>query len=544
MTLAMMLAVSGLAGCGPTDAPSTDNNQTNVGGTETPSTNDKVQITMNLRSEPPELFATKTTDTVSGTVLRHVVENLVTLDAEDNVQPGVAESWTYDEQTLTYTFKLRKGGKWSTGQDVTANDFVYAWTNLVDPEFGAKYSYMGYVLKNGEAVANGQVALTDLGVKAIDDYTLEVQLERPTPYALSMFAFYVYAPINEEAHLALGDTYGKDAATLPTNGVFNMSEWVHESKIVLTKNTDHWRAADTDLDEITMLMITDSNAALNVFETGGAQLIGLTGTQAIDLRAKDREVLSYNDGSCWYFEFNHTQEGLNNAKIRQALTLGVDVDTFLVGLVKNEASKPATTFTPAAINGADGKFQDAAGVLIERGDFAKAKALLEEGMAEEGLTELNLTLLSDDGDTAAKQCAYFQEQWKTNLGLDVKVELLPFKSRLAKQDAGEYGIMMSGWGPDYNDPMTFLDMWVTGGGNNNTGYANPAYDELISKAAEEKDVHIREQLLIAAEKIIANDMPVGPIYHRAVDYIVAPGYTGVIRTAFQDINLLNVKYSK
>ena len=553
----MMMGVSALTGCGPTDAPKTEAPKTEEAKPDekTPEkeTGNKEaeaeapvaaakNVSINLGSEPPEMMSALTTDTTSGTVLRHVVENLVTLDENNRVIPGVAESWEFNEETLTYTFKLRENSKWSTGQPVTANDFVYAWQLLVTPDTAAEYSYFGYILKNGEAIGNGEMDPSELGVKAIDDYTLEVTLERPTSYATSMFAFYVFAPINEEAHAQLGETYGKDAATLPTNGPFNMAEWTHESSIVLQKNPEYWNADKVNLDQITMLMIKDSNAALNEFKTGGAQMIGLNGDQALQLKGEGQEIASYDDGSAWYFEYNTTEPGLNNPKIRQALTLGVDAQLFVEGVVKNN-SIVADAFTPPCINGVDGPFSEATGKLINRGDYAYAKELFEEGLEEEGLETLELTYITDDTDTAAKHGAFFQEQWKTNLGIDVKVETMPFKSRLDRMTTKDFSIVMAGWGPDYNDPMTFLDLFVTGGGNNHTSYANPEYDALIKAATEEVDPVKREEILIQVEQLLMQDMPIGPIYNRSRDYIVAPGLTGVIRTAFQDINMIYADYN-
>lgn len=549
LCLTLLMALTSFVGCGPTTSNGDSNPTQQAAGGDSAGgdgaggeATGKKAININIASEPPELLSVLTTDTTSMTVLRHIVENLVTLDENDEVAPGVAESWEYDEASLTYTFKLRQNSKWSTGQPVTANDFVFAWQTLVNPTAAAEYSYMGYILKNGEAIANGEADLTTLGVKAVDDYTLEVTLERPVPYALSMFAFAVFAPINEENYTNLGDTYGKDANTLPTNGAFNVASWTHESEIVLTKNPEFWNADKVNLDEVKMLMINDTNAALNEFKAGGAHMVGLNGDQAAQMKGEGKEVLNYDDGSSWYFEFNTTREGVKNAKIRRALTLGVDAQLFIEGVVKNN-STVATSFTPPAVNGVNGKFKDSVGDLIPRdNDFAAAKALLEEGMKEEGLTTLNLSYICDDTDTAAKYAAYFQEQWKKNLGVEVTIQSMPFKSRLDRMTNKDFDIVMAGWGPDYNDPMTFMDLWVTNGGNNHTNYSSAEYDALIKGATEEADVNKREEMLVQAEKVLMTDLPIGPIYNRARDYIVADGLTGVIRTAFTDISVIYADY--
>lgn len=544
LCLTLLMALTSFVGCGPTTSSGDSNPATQAAGGDSTGgeATGKKAISINIASEPPELLSVLTTDTTSMTVLRHIVENLVTLDANDEVAPGVAESWEYDEASLTYTFKLRQNSKWSTGQPVTANDFVFAWQTLVNPKTAAEYSYMGYILKNGEAIANGEMDVTELGVKAVDDYTLQVTLERPVPYAVSMFAFTVFAPINEENYTNLGDTYGKDANTLPTNGAFNVTSWTHESDIVLAKNPEYWNAEKVNLDEVKMLMINDSNAALNEFKAGGAQMIGLSGEQPQQMRDEGREVLNYDDGSCWYFEFNTTRDGLKNAKIRRALTLGVDAKLFIEGVVKNN-STVATSFTPPAVNGVNGKFKDAVGDLIPRdNDFAAAKALLEEGMKEEGLTSLNLSYICDDGDLSARYAAFFQEQWKKNLGIEVTIQAMPFKSRIDRMQNKDFDIVLAGWGPDYNDPMTFMDLFVTGGGNNHTSYSSAEYDALIKAATEEADVNKRQEILVQAEKVLMTDLPIGPIYNRARDYIVADGLTGVIRTAFTDISVIYADY--
>lgn len=357
-----------------------------------------------------------------------------------------------------------------------------------------------------------------------------------------MFAYGVFAPVNEEAHKALGDTYGKDAETLPTNGAYTMASWTHESDLVLKKNPDYWNADNINLDEIKMLMIKDSNTALNEFKAGGVQMVGLNGDQAAQLKGEGEDVLTYDDGSTWYFQYNLNTPGLNNAKIRRALTLGIDAELFVTGVVKND-SPVATSFTPGCINGVEGKFRDAVGELIPRGDYELAKQLLSEGLDEEGLEVLDVSYITDDSDTASKYAAFFQEQWKTNLGVDVKIEQMPFKSRLERTENKDFDIVFGGWGPDYNDPMTFMDLWVTGGGNNHTSYGSPAYDELIQKATDEPDLNKRQDYLIEAEKLLMEDMPIGPVYNRATNYIVADGLTGVVRTAFQDINFLFADYN-
>lgn len=380
-------------------------------------------------------------------------------------------------------------------------------------------------------------AIEAVGYRAVDDYTLEVTLTNPYPYFLSVLAFYSFAPVNEKAYTEIGaDNYAKEADTIVTNGPFNMTGWEHESEIVLEKNPDYYAADTINLDKITMLMMNDSNARLNSFKAGDCDMIELAGDQPALLTKEGKTVLSYDDGSTWYFEFQTTKKGLNNPKVRQAMTLAVDAQSFIDNVVKNN-SEVAYSFTPTAIN--NGKFAETVGKVLKRGDYAAAKALFEEGLAEEGMTpaDLQLTIIADDTDVAGKYCAFFQEQWKTNLGIDVAVSQMPYKSRLERMQTKDFDIVMAGWGPDYNDPMTFVDLFVTDAGNNHTNWSNAEYDQLIKDAIVEPDAEKRTEILVKAENILLADMPVGPIYNRKKDYVTSDRLTGVVKTAFTDLAL-------
>ncbi|MDR3086053.1 MAG: peptide ABC transporter substrate-binding protein [Christensenellaceae bacterium] len=538
LVLSLLLAASLLAGCQP--APSTG-------------------IVVNLAQEPPDMSTITTTSTGSMNVLRHIVDGLTILDQNDNPVPGVAESWDYDADTLTYTFHLRKNATWNDGKAVTANDFVFAWDTFFTAETGAEYAgtwaalFLGATEKlNGTELSAEQSAqLAALGYPgsvgwvAVDDSTLKVTMAFPCQYFLSVLAFPSTFPVPQADYERIGsDAYGTEKENIMTNGAYTITEWVHESYMVLKKNPKYWDAANIAVDEIRLEMITDTNTAYNGFVNGELDMIGLNAEQAAQLAAEGKEILHYDDGSAWYFEYNTTQPGMNNKKVRKALTLAVDAELFITSVVKN-SSTAATSFVPPAIAG--GKFAEKVGKLYERvptdGDYSAVKALFEEGLAEEGISaaDLKLVIITDEGDTAAKNCAFFQEQWKTHLGIDVEVQQMTYKNRLERMTSKDFSIVMAGWGPDYNDPMTFLDLWVSDGGNNHTSYANPEYDALIAQALVEPDAAKREELLISLEKIIAEDMPIGPIYNRRRDYITSERLSGVVRTAFDDMNFRWIK---
>lgn len=540
--LSLALCASVLVGCG--GSGSNDNS-----------------ITVNLGSEPSKLNTVLATGSPDGNVLRHCMEGLVTLDENDEAQPGVATEWKTSEDGKTVTFKLRKDATWSNGEKVTAKDFEFAFTQQFNQANAADYASTWAPLVEGAeafyaATEEGtdtdaaKAAFENRGWVAEDDYTFVVHLVNPTAYFVPLMAYTSFYPVNEDAWKEFGgaEEYATEADKMIYNGAFEITEWTHEDQIVFAKRADYWNADKINLDKMTFRMIVDSNAALNEYNSGGLDMVGLTGDQAAQLREEGKEVLKYNDGSNFYLEFNTTKPGLNNAKIRKALTYALDAQQFIENILKN-SSTVANSFTPAAIK--NGEFTKQVGDLMNRDTIAptgakempEVKKMFEEGLAEEGLTadQLDLELLADEGDSVTTMCAYVQEQFKTILGVDLEINQQTFQSRIEKMNSHDFSIVFAGWGPDYNDPMTFMDLWLTGGGNNHTSWSNAKYDELIKNAAKEADATARTNMLIEAEKILADEMPVGYVYCRVRDYAVSDRVSGIYRTAFQD---LNCKFAK
>lgn len=391
-----------------------------------------------------------------------------------------------------------------------------------------------------ERLAGIDEAYANKGWKAIDDYTFEVKFTGPYPYIPDLMAFYSFAPISEKLYNEYGgfEKYGKEADAIAYNGPFTITSWKHEDSMVLEKNENYYGKDEIKLTKIQFKMIKDTGAALNGYENGDLDMIGLNGEQAKKYRDEGKEVLNYDDGGNWYFEYNTTKKPFNNAKVRKALMLGIDVQTYIDKVVLNN-SKVGQSFTTPSVQ--NGDFYNKVGQVYDRStDFTAAKALLEEGLAEEGMTlaDFTLNLLGDTGDTGLKSYSFFQEQWKKNLGIPtVNIEQVEFKTRLDRMDTQDFDVVFAGWSLDYNDPMTYLDLWLTDGGNNHGKYSNPEYDALINAAYKEGDVAKREEMLLQAEKIIAEDVPVGVVYYRSRDYVVSSRVKGIQRSAFRDIDL-------
>ena len=518
------------------------------------------EITINLGAEPPEMDSILTTSSGSMNVLRHCVEGLVSLDANDEAVPGMAESWDVSDDQKTYTFHLRKGAKWSNGEEVTAKDFVFAWNQHFNARTGAPYASTWMTkIAGAEDIFNATAEKVDpkdeksdykmaeadipkymeehAGWKAIDDYTFQVTFTGPFQYAVVLMAFPSFFPVNQKAYEEAGgnNNYGTDADKLAYNGPFTITSWAHEDSIVLEKNPDYWNAENIKLDKITMRMISQETTAINEFNNGSIDMIGLTG----DNIKQFKNAQGFDDGGAWYFEFNSKVNPFNNAKVRKALTLGVDAQAMIDTIVKND-SKVATTFTPPAV--AQGAFTEYCGDIFQHvtnNDYSEAKALLEEGLAEEGvkLSEFAPELLCDDSSAAKQQAEFLQAQLKEHLGVTLNIRQVTYNARLDAMDQGDFEIVFAGWSPDYNDPMTYLDMWVTGNGNNHGKWSNAEYDKIIKEASQIADKDAYYAKLKEAEEILAEECPIGFIYDRQTSYVTSDRLKGVIRTAFQDINL-------
>lgn len=577
LVLSAALVVSAFAGCGGKSSSSTTStesiaaSESSAESTEstasgdstpaasgdataifTPKTVDAAKtISLNAGMEPTGLNTLTSTYAIEFSLFKHMYENLVTLDDDDNTVPGAAESWDYDEDTLTYTFHLRKDGVWTNGDPVTAKDFEFAWSQALNPDVASDYAYFLYFIKNAEKYFNGEVAWDEVGVKVVDDYTLEVTMEQPTPYALFLFSFGTLAPINQRFYEAVGaDLYSTEAQYFCTNGPFALTEWSHNDKIVMQKN-DAWHgAADVEVEEIDWKIITDANAALSSFLAGDLDMVGLgTGELIKQAEAAGVTIQSYTDGTSFYIYFNNNDQYLSNVNLRRALFNAIDEQKEIDTVWQND-NEPMTSFTAPGVSATDGtSFAGKVGELYAPSrDQEKAKEYLATALSELGCTvdELSAHLSIDCGDSATSiaEASFYQEQWRQVLGIEVTVNSMITKQGSQNRKTGNYVMSITGWGPDYNDPNTFLDLWVTDGGNNQTGFSNERYDELIDLAAKETDLEKRESYFIECEQIIADQLPIGPAFWRAPSYACSDKIKGGMhRSTFQDINAVYVKLS-
>lgn len=511
-----------------------------------PGTSEPSAVTLNLAAEPPDMNTLTATYGIAFTVMRQLYDGLINLDANDNPIPGMAETWEISDDGLNYTFHLREGCTWTNGEPVTANDFVFGWSKLIDPAIASNYGYFGYQLfKNGLKYYNGECPIEDVGFKAVDDYTLEVTLENPTPYALFLFSFGSLLPVNEKFYNEIGgENYNIDAENFCTNGAYKMVSWTHDSNIVIEKNPDYWDADSILVNKQTFLMLTDTTTALASFKGGELDVVDLSGDQLTEMNNEGYPVTSYASGYTRYLTFNNADEFLSNENIRKALMLGFSRTDFIAAIIKN-ASKPAVSFTCDSVAGFDGSIfsdtvADEFGELWPSETSEEAKTYLETGLSELGKTaeelSAHLSINCNDQDVTRQAAEFLQEQYRVNLGLEMTINSMTTKAQKEEFNNMNYVINYGGWGPDYNDPMTFLELFETSD-TNHSGFSDPEYDELVAKCRTEVDTEARQGYFLEIEKMLSDKAVICPIYWQYNDYIVSGKIqSGYWRTTFQGLN--------
>lgn len=486
--------------------------------------------TLNMRNtmEPTSLNTLLATYAYDFTPINAMIECLYRDDENDVPQPAGAETVDISDDKLVYTFHLREDATWSNGDPVVATDYEFAWQQALNPEVASDYAYMLYFIHNAEPYFNGEVEWSEVGVKVIDEYTLEVTLDNPLPYATDLFAFPTLAPINQKFYEEVGaDKYATDAEYFCCNGMYELTEWSHNSQIVFQKREDYWNADAVGPDEIVYKIITDSQAGLNSYLSREIDYTDLDSGEVVQqAEAAGFEVGVKPARSSYYLIVNTEDEFMSNQNLRLALAYSIDKQA-LVDTVYQNDNQPMTSFTPPAIMGAnDSSFQEA--LVAERGemypgsgDLEKAQEYLQAALEELGCTAADLNLSIDCADDSLRRnCATFlQEQWRQNLGIEnITVNSMQTKQVSANRQSGDYCMSLGGWSPDYNDAINFLDLWVTDGGNNDSFWSNEEYDNLIAQATAEADEEVRQQYLFDAEEILAAEMPVIPLYWQCQNY--------------------------
>ena len=518
-----------------------------TGNTDTGSANEgnglaKDQILkINLSAEPPTFDPAQAKDSQTNTVLKFLYEGLVRIDADGKEATGVAKDWTISEDGLKYVFNLNPEAKWSNGDALTAEDFVRSWERALKPETASPYAYQLYYIKGAEGFNMSQdkdikgTKITDfsqVGVKATDEHTLEVTLENPTPYFLGLTAFYTYYPVHASADT--NDKFFTDYKNMIVNGPFVMDQYAKGQKIVVKKNEGYHAAADIKLAEINMSLTNSSASELQAYKSGQLDYTGapngeIPSDQIPSVKAElPDEFKATGIASTYYYQFNVNEAPFNNAKIRKAFAMSINRQ-LIVDKVTQGGQIPAFGFVPPGIRGENGEFRDEHKDDYFTENVEEAKALLAEGMKEEGYTTLPaVTLIYNTSDGHAKIALAVADMWKQNLGVDVKTENQEWGVFLDNRQNQNFQVARAGWSADYNDPYNFLEMWTTGNTNNDSKFSNAQYDKDVKDTVKSTDVAARMAAFADAEKILIQDeMGVMPIYYYTNVSLTKPYLKGV-----------------
>ena len=488
---------------------------------------DSERVIFNNTEEAKTYDPQLATDQSATQVNELIGEGLTRKDASGTkVQPGIAEKWEVSQDGLKWTFHLRSNAKWNDGTPITANDFKYAWLRALNPETAAEYAYMLFPIKGAEEYATKKGKEDKVGIKVVDDKTLEVELTSVTPYFDSLVGFITYYPLNQKFYEANKSEFALKVDKMQYSGPYVLKEWVKDSYMILAKNPNYWDASSIKADTIEYKYISDNAAVMQGFNNEELDITRITSEQYIKLK-DDKRVVKNFTGSVWYYEFNLNNKFLSNKKIRKAIQMAMNTDELMNKVVVGSGS-PATGFVPEGMPGLKDDFRKEGGDIYPKYNPTEAKKLYDEGLKELGLTKApKIEVLFNDSANNKKIDEYLQENIKIVLGLDLTMTPITFQERLKRMQNKTFDIIQAGWGPDYTDPMTYMDLWVTNGGNNHTSYSNPKYDELIKLAKSTGDQNIRMKAMHDAEKLLVEDMPIAPFNFQQRVYVVNPKVKGL-----------------
>ncbi|NLK09961.1 MAG: peptide ABC transporter substrate-binding protein [Staphylococcus equorum] len=511
---------------------------------------DKGQVFRKVLSQDiTSLDSALATDTVSFDMYNQIYEGLYTLDKDDKAQPGVAKEMPKESNGgKTLTIELRKDAKWSNGDPVTAHDFEFAWKRVVNPETASEYAYIMYDLKNAEDINMGKKDVDELGVKAVDDHTLKVELNKPIPYINEMFAFGTFMPQNEKVVKKHGQQYGTTDDKTVFNGPFKIEQWRVEDKIQLVKNEDYWDKEAVHLDRVNYKVLKDQQAGASLYDTGSVDDTVITADQ-VDKYEDNAGLKKRLLASTFYIKLNQkTVPAFKNKDMRLAISQAINKEGY-VNAVKNDGSEATDGFTSKlTAETPDGKdFAETIDSPLSYNPEA-AKEHYEKAKKDLGIKDLTFTMNTEDTPSSKISAEYIKAQVEKTLpGVTMKIKQLPFKQRLNQESSETHEASLSGWGPDYPDPLTFLSIMTTGAAQNNTGWGSKEYDQLIEDANGKllKKPEERNAAMKKAEEMMLEDAPVAPIYQKGEAHLTNPQVKGLIYHQIGgDTSLKNVRIDK
>lgn len=477
------------------------------------------------------------TDKVSFGAMNQFYEGLYRMNAKNEPEPaGAAELAEKSEDGLEYKIKLRKDAKWSNGDPVVAADYVYAWQRVADPKTGAEYAYFVEPVKNGAAIIKGEKQPNELGIEAIGDDQLKITLDNPVPYFDKLLAFPTFFPLQQKFVEEKGKQFATSTENTLYNGPFTLEEFDGPGSDLewkYVKNEKYWDKDQVKMKEIGAFVVKESSTGLNLYEDGQLDDVILTGELAQQFRDNEDYVLD-KDGRTIYIDLNQKDKNkpFHNANLRKALSYAIDSKA-IVDKVLGDGSTVATGIVPTelAVNPETKKDFVKDSKVYKEYDPKKAKEYLDKAKKELNVEKIKFDILTDDNDSTKKIAEFIQGAFRDKLGIEASVTAVTKPIRLERSGKGDYDIVLAGWGADYNDPSSFIDLFETGNAYNRGGYSNPEYDKLVraAKTTNVNDPKARWQNFLDAEKILlGDDAGIIPIYQVAEGHLRNPQMKGYV----------------
>ena len=471
-----------------------------------------------------DMNSVTTTDLYSARLLNNINEGLYRLDANDKPHPAMAKSVDISDDTLTYTFTLRDGIKWSNGDPVTAQDFEYGWMTLLNPDSAAEYAYLLYSFIKGAAAYNsGDGSAEDVGIEALDNKTLKVTLNGPYPFWLGLAGSHqTYLPVNQKFYEQQGEDYAQSADSLLYNGPYIMTEFNPSTGATLVKNKDYWDKDNVDVQRIVCRIVKDASTRVNLYTAGDLDFGELT-SEYVNEYKDSPAFMRIIEFSTFWLNMNFKDEIFQNENIRRAIQMSFDRDA-LANKILNDGSVGADGYVPAGIAGPGNQtFREAVGPTMPAYDPQQAKELWQKGVEELG-QEPTFTLLTGDTGTARDAGTFLQSEFKA-MGANIEINVQPFDEFLDLSTKGDFQMSLYGWIADYNDPMNFLDLFLSDSEFNDPSFKNARYDQLITAAQTETDAKVRMDKLIEAERLLVEDQAaIAPLYFSGVAALLRPTF--------------------
>jgi len=494
------------------------------------------EFNLSVVQEMPSADLSLAMDTISFTALNNVYEGIYRLDENNDPQPaGAAEMAEVSEDGLTYNIKLREDAKWSNGEPVTADDYVYGWQRTVDPETASEYAYLYGYVENGDDIIEGDKDPSELGITAVNDYELEIKLDTPTPFFDNLLAFASFFPQPQEVVEEKGEDYAKTGDDSVYNGPFTLTEFEgagSDTEWSYTANDEYWDKDSVNLDKINVSVVKESSTGLNLFQDGQTDDVVLTGELA-QQNANDPEYQSVKEARTSYIELNQEDEDspFRNKDLRLALSYAIDRES-LVDQVLGDGSVASTNLLPEETGkdpDTDEDFTEVSDSTLEY-DPEKAQEHWEKAKEELDIDSLEFDLLAEDTDSTKRVGEYIQGAWEELDGMQVNPTTVPFTVRIDRSTEGDFDAVVGGWGADYADPSSFTDLFESGNSYNFGKWSNDEYDKLVEDSATThvNDPKERFQDLLDAEKVINEEMGVIPVYQKAEGHMVSDKVKGIV----------------